>query len=214
MSLKYRTDIIPVHTINGEYIHPYSYASSRINRLVNLVGIPFLPISFILPFILLQPWMFYHAFPAKLIYVRGERIRPYEWVGDKPLEEVTEEEIKAIRDRVHTQMQAEMDAAVAQYGQKPFQWASLWSSTKRYFNKFPFSYPFGWPVVFLEFMRRWKKQGEQGELVIDFAHESFWKTVLKNPISIAYYIPILGWIPLAYRGLKGRDSTVRVWKAS
>ena len=210
MSIKHKTDIIPVHTINGEYIHPYSYASKRINKIANLIGIPFLPISYILPLILLQPWLFYHAFPSKLIYVKGKRISPWKWV-DKPFEELTRQEFEAIRDRVHQQMQGEMDEAVEEHGKKPYRWSELWKSTKKNFKTFPFSFPFCWPLVFLEFERQWKKQGASGRMYIDFDKASFWKVLFRNPIAIFYYIPILGWIPLAYRGLKGRDPNAKVW---
>ncbi len=213
MSIKYKTDIIPVHTVNGEYIHPYSYASKTLNRLVNLVGIPFLPISFILPLIILQPWVFYHAFPSKLIYVKGKRISPWQWV-DKPFEELTRADFQEIRDRVHKQMQEEMDEAVKEYGQKPYRWKELWKKTKQNWKQFPFTYPFAWPILFLEFERRWKKQGSKGKLHIDFRKESFWKLLLRNPIAIFYYVPIIGWFPLAYRGLKGRNAEVKLWEAS
>ena len=40
MSLKFKTDIIPVFSINGEYINPYSYRSKLLNKIVQTVGIP------------------------------------------------------------------------------------------------------------------------------------------------------------------------------
>jgi hypothetical protein len=41
VSLKYQADIIPVATVNGEYINAYAYHSDAVNRLANKVGIPF-----------------------------------------------------------------------------------------------------------------------------------------------------------------------------
>jgi 1-acyl-sn-glycerol-3-phosphate acyltransferase len=212
MSLKYKTDIIPVHVINGEYIHPYSYASKSINKIVNMLGIPFLPISFILPFIIMQPWMFYHAFPSKLIYVRGKRISPQQW-ADKPFEEMSNEEIEAIRDRVHAQMQAEMNEAVEKYGKSPYRLKELFKKTWEHRKQFPFNYPFGWMLVFMEYVRRWEKgEGRDKPLIIDFKKESLLKMLWRNPMAIFYHVPLLGWLPLAYRGLKGRDKEIRMWK--
>lgn len=210
MSMKYKTDIIPVHTINAEYIHPYSYSSERINKLVNMIGIPFLPMSYILPLILLQPWMFYQAFPSKLIFVKGKRLSPWKWV-DKPFEELTRKDFEEVRDKVHEIMQQEMDEAVKEHGKKPYDLKSLWKKTKENFKQFPFTYPIAWPLVFLEFERAWKQRGASGRMRLDFGKMSFWKLLWRNPMAIFYYIPILGWFPLAYRGLKGRDPNRKVW---
>ncbi|MGB0525818.1 MAG: hypothetical protein ACPGJS_22755 [Flammeovirgaceae bacterium] len=204
MSLKYKTDIIPVYTINGEYLNPYSYSIKPIDRLVQMIGIPYLPITFILPLLLLFPWMFYFAFPAKLTYVRGTRLSPYKWL-DKPFEEVTRADLEMCRDRVMQEMQRELEEGVKQYGQKPYRWGELWSKIKANFKYYPYHLPWGWPAIFLEFQRRWVAQGKKGKLEIDFAKFSIFKAIANNPILVAYYIPILGWIPILYFGLKGRE---------
>ena len=66
MSIKYKTDIVPILTVNGEYINAYAYRSGWLNKLVNKIGIPFFPVGLISLFIPLQPWIFYMGFPAKL----------------------------------------------------------------------------------------------------------------------------------------------------
>ncbi|MBK8442096.1 MAG: hypothetical protein IPL35_01190 [Sphingobacteriales bacterium] len=50
MSIKYKTDIVPVYTVNGEYINPQSYSIPWLNRLTEKIGIPFIPIGLLLPF--------------------------------------------------------------------------------------------------------------------------------------------------------------------
>ena len=169
-----------------------------------MIGIPFIPISFLLLFLVLQPWMFYYAMPAKLIYVRGKRLKPYEWM-DKPFEEMTYEDIAQIRDRVLAHFQSEMDESVEKYGKKPYRWKEFWRKFKQNFSLFPYNMPFGWHIAFMEFQRRWKKQGMKGKLTINYRKLPLWKAILKNPIAIAYFIPIIGWIPIAYFGLKGRE---------
>ena len=117
MSLKYRSDIIPFATINGEYINPYVYSFDIINRHIKKLGIPFLPIGPLTLVLIFQPWLFYFAFPAKLTFVMGERIRPYE-ILDKPFEEITQKDLDELRDQIHVKMQQQFDIAVEQYGKK------------------------------------------------------------------------------------------------
>jgi 1-acyl-sn-glycerol-3-phosphate acyltransferase len=120
MSIKYRTDIIPVLTVNGEYINPYAYRWTWINRIVNKIGVPFFPIGIISLLLPLQPWIFYMGFPAKLTYVRGKPIRPYE-MTQKAIDELSYDELVKIKEEVRAQMQAQLDEAVAKYGRKPLQ---------------------------------------------------------------------------------------------
>ncbi len=202
MSLKYRTDIIPVLTVNGEYINPYSYNLNFLNKIVNKVGIPFLPVGFMTLLIPLQPWLFYFGFPAKLTFVRGKRIKPYQML-DKPYEEITQEEVVELTGKIREQMQAELNEAVARYGRKPFEIKEYWVNSLRNWRKFPFFLPAAWPVLFSEYDRRYRKYGilpEKFKLNLF----SFFKMVLRNPFTIFFFIPILGWIPLLIRGLKRR----------
>ena len=118
MSLKYRTDIVPYSTVNAEYVAPFLYSFPSVNRAFNKLGIPFFPIGPLTLF-LIFPFAFYLSFPAKMHFVRGNRLKPYEWT-DKPYEEMTEDEINAIRDRVKAEMQKDLDAAVQQYGKQPY----------------------------------------------------------------------------------------------
>jgi len=76
MALKYKTDIVHFASINAEYIHPFAFRSEWLNRIgKRLLGLPFLPLTILLPLILIQPWVFYMAFPANLTFVRKSRIR-------------------------------------------------------------------------------------------------------------------------------------------
>ena len=63
--------------------------------------------------------MFYFGFPAKLTYVVGRRIKPYEWVT-KPFEEISLDEFRAIAEKVRGLMQEDLNQAVEQYGKKPY----------------------------------------------------------------------------------------------
>jgi len=197
MSLKYKTDIIPVATVNGEYINPYTLNSNSLNKLINKIGIPFLPIGIMTILLPFQPWLFYFGFPAKLTYVMGKRIKPHQMI-QKPYEEITQEEIWEITEKVKEQMQAELNDAVEKYGRKPYRLTELLKSCATNLKKFPFFIPAFWPSLFMEFDRLYKKKS----INIKLNFLSGIKAILKNPIAIAFFFPIIGWIPILLRGFK------------
>jgi len=212
MAIKYKTDIVGVSCVNGEYINPFSYTSRRLNKLVQKIGIPYLPVALQTPFLLIQPWLFYYAFPAKLTYVRGRRFKAYEMVDHRPLEEVSMEEIRNIRDHIQQGMQEDLDKAVKEYGQKPYDWKEFGQSLRKHWWDLPYWTPIGWPALFTEFDSRYQKEEKAPKGIIR-GWFRFWKIALRNPIVFAYYIPIFGWIPILIKGLRGRK-IVRSWEGS
>ncbi len=203
MSVKFKTDIIPILTVNGEYINPYSYSNNAINKLVNLLGIPFLPLGLITFAIFLQPWAFYIGFPSKLIYVMGKPIKPYNMI-DKPYDEITQEEFKELSSRITPLMQAELTEAVAKYGKRPYK--DFFKTLFKNIRYLPYILPTSWPALFCEFETKYKKKEDK-----DFEFKANFFSIIwfmiKNPISFAYFIPFLGWIPLIINGY--RNNTVK-----
>ncbi|MCB2377420.1 hypothetical protein LGH70_07500 [Hymenobacter sp. BT635] len=203
LGIQHRTDIIPFYTINGEYLNPYAYSWDWINNLSKKIGIPFIPMGPIILMVLLQPWFFYMAFPAKLTFVLGSRIKPYE-LTDKAHDELSRDEYEALSNKVRSRMQTEMDAAVRQYGQQPYRWAEMWQRIKENWRYFPFFLPFAWPAVFTEFEKQYTRQGPQKNVNLDLTSPGAWlRMIWRNPFTISFFIPILGWIPIAIRGYKG-----------
>ena len=202
LSLQHGTDIVPFYTINAEYLNPYAYSWDGINNLTKKIGIPFLPLTLLLLLVIIQPWAFYLAFPAKLTFVLGQRIRPSDFTN-KTVDELTRDEYQALSEQIRGKMQAEMDEAVKNYGQHPYQWGELWQRIKENWRFFPFFLPFAWPALFAEFERRYVKNGERKfDLKLD--RPGAWLRMLwRNPITLAYFIPVLGWIPLAIKGYRG-----------
>ncbi len=199
MSIKYKTDIISVLTVNGEYINPYNLKSVLLNRLSQKIGIPFIPVGLMSLLIPFQPWIFYFGFPAKLTYVMGSRIKPYEMI-DKPFEEITTKEFRDISNKVKAIMQNELNEAVEKYGKvryKPRELFSIWRKNLKYF---PFFLPFCWPSIFEEFDLQFRQKG----IVSSFKMKvlSIITIVRHNPIIIAFFIPILGWIPILIKGMR------------
>ncbi|MEM9982692.1 MAG: hypothetical protein AAF734_09355 [Bacteroidota bacterium] len=200
MAIRFKTDIIPVATVNAEFINPYTYCSPAINRISQLIGIPFIPLGIITPFILLFPWFFYMAFPAKLTFVRGKRIKPYEMTS-KPWEDLGYKDLREISDRIHQQMQAELTAAAQIYGKHPYQWKELFRSLGKCIQYFPYTVPFGWPLLFAEFERvRLKNKDKSKKIRLGFL--STFRIILHNPFVLCYFIPLLGWIPLGIKGFR------------
>lgn len=205
MSIKYRTDVVPILTVNGEYINPYSYKWGPINRLAQMLGVPFLPLSILTPFVLIFPWLFYFAFPANLIYVLGHRISPYK-MTDKPFEEMTAADFEHIAQRVRQAMQKDLDEAVAQYGQDPYSWSDWLKINFMNLTKLPFFFSPGWPLLFAEHERlytRYKKTGERFKMT--FGPLSLFRILLKNPFVLSFFIPLLGWIPIILKGYRTKN---------
>ena len=190
MALKYKTDIIPISTINGEYINPYSYKNDELNKLSQKLGIPYLPIGPLTSLVPFQPWAFYFGMPAKLTYVMGRRIKVYE-MTDKPLEKLKKREIHHIRDAVLKQMQVELDEGVARYGQDPYEFEELGDLWRDNLDKIMYILPSGWPLLFEEHDRRYLS----GQTPIRMAYDnaSYFETLLKNPLVPSFTLPLLGW---------------------
>lgn len=196
VSLKYRTDIIPFATVNGEYINPYAYHSAGVNKIANKIGIPFLPLGLMTLLIPLQPWLFYFGFPAKLTYVMGKRIKPYEMI-DKPLDKITETEVQELTERIRRQMQEELQQAVKAYGRRPYAAKEFFAGCRKNAKRFPYFLPFFWPSLFAEVERR-SLENDNGPWEISLL--SGFQAFLKRPLSFAFFLPILGWLPILWRG--------------
>jgi len=198
ISLKYKTDVIPFATVNGEYINPLAYSSKKLNALVNKIGIPFLPVGFMTLLIPFQPWLFYFGFPAKLTYVMGKRIKPYEIV-DKPIGKITEDDVRYVTELVRKQMQEELREAVSEYGARPYAAREYFNGCRQHPKKFPYYLPFFWPSLFSECERRFdEKDGSAWKLDLLAGLKAFFR----RPLNFAFFLPILGWIPILWRGFR------------
>ncbi|MCB0514538.1 MAG: hypothetical protein R2798_07525 [Chitinophagales bacterium] len=201
MSIKFKTDIIPVYTVNGENINPQTYSLTWLNNLSQKVGVPFVPVGFLTPLLLLQPWLFYFSFPAKLTYVRGSRIKAYEFT-DQAAESISKEQLRAYADEVRNQMQAELDAAVEKYGKQPYSVKEHLRIIFQNLKLFPYTVPNGWPLLFAEFEHFWKRKKAGKPAKMRLGWFSTFRIILQNPIVLCYFIPIVGWIPLLIKGYR------------
>lgn len=199
MSIKYQTDVVPILTVNGEYINSYAYRSTWLNKLVNMLGIPFFPVGFMSLFIFIQPWIFYMGFPAKLTYVLGKVIKPHE-MTTKGIDALSYEELMEIKEKVRSNMQQQLKDAVNQYGSSPYRIKEFFAINFKNLSKLPYSMPFGWPLIFKQFDLLWKKNKiDDQPLKLGFL--SSLRILLQSPKQLFFYLPIIGWIPLLIKGL-------------
>jgi hypothetical protein len=160
MSLKHKSDILWFSTVNAEYVAPLMYSNNAVNRFFNKLGIPFLPLG-PLTLMLLFPFAFYLSFPVNMHFVKGRRFSPYE-MTDKNFEDLSEEEVFEIRDKIQALCQEDLNQAVADYGKSPFNLKTL---VKVIFKKFPYNTPLGWPFLFHEFERQWLRKKKTGKAI-------------------------------------------------
>jgi hypothetical protein len=169
--------------------------------------------------------MFYFAFPAKLIFIRGARIKPYQMI-EKPFDEITYDDLDYLRNKIHQTMQSDLDIAVREYGQDPFAWAEFFEVIQNNLSKLLFFIPFSWAFIFHEHDRRYYEMQqklkeysedtpknkairkriikEQQEQIED---ESIWgltqnviSTVASNPQVLMLYLPIGGLFDMLWKG--------------
>ncbi|MCB1143751.1 MAG: hypothetical protein H7A24_06365 [Leptospiraceae bacterium] len=195
MALKFKTDIIPIATVNGEYLNPYSYKNDDLNKLVNKIGMPFLPLGPLSSLAVLYPWAFYFALPAKLTYVFGEPIKVYEMI-DVPFHKVKKKDINKIREIVRDRMQRLLSQALEEYGSDPYQWeelGELWFENK---DKLFYILPSGWPILFSEHERLFKEGGRVKEF--DYSNAGFLSSLGSNLSQSPFLLPVAGW-PILFK---------------
>lgn len=201
MSIKHKTDVFPFFCINGEYINPYSYNSKQVTKFINKIGIPFLPLGIMTLLLFLQPWLFYFGFPAQLTFVRGRRISPYK-MTDKPYDEISQEEFKQMSAKIRKDWQEQLSENVKKYGKKPFDLKGLFKKMFKNLKSLPYALPSSWVILFHEYHKQYKKHGNSNfELKLGF-FRNIW-LIIKNPFLFFYFLPVIGWIPIAIKGYKG-----------
>ena len=196
MSIRYKTDIIPFMTINGEYNNPLAYNWKPLTKLVRKFGMPFFPVGLLAFLAVFQPWIFYMSLPARLTFVIGEPIHVYEMV-DKPYEELTQKELKVLGEKIRQKWQQQLLAAKKTYGTKYYDIRTLlkamWKHKRYFFRYFP---PF-WPFVMTYFDVNYDEK--QGDESLKITLRKCLRTIIKRPWILAMYLPVLGWLFIALR---------------
>lgn len=210
--------IIPIHIVNAEWIHPFGYTFRGLDRLMQRTfRVPFLPLPLGLAAIVF-PWIWYLAFPARLVFVVGTPISARQQLRVAGSESVTapsDIHVRAAAELIRTRMQHELDAAVAAHGRTRYGARSLaqalrgrpawWRAT-----------PITWPFTFLRHERDRARTPATGRM-----HSLF-----RDIDLLAFYVP-LGWPllslaralrrpPWGHRGVPRSDRPLRdgryVWR--
>ncbi len=196
MSLKYKCEIITFSTVNAEFINPFSYSWPWLNKQVRHLGIPFVPLGITTLLVFIQPWTFYIALPAKLYFVFGRKIRPWEMI-DKPLDDVTNSDLRNITAKIRKQMQQDLDDARRKYGKNPYRWGSLFKEVISNRRKLHCFMLMNWPFLFSEYDSRYQSGNKKS--IHDIKIVTIIKLIIKKPIILAFFIPIFGWPIIFFR---------------
>lgn len=196
MSIRYKSEVVPFYTINGEYNNPIAYNLKPLTNFVRKFGLPFFPMGPVIFLAIFQPWIFYISLPSKLIFILGEPIKVYEMV-DKPYEELTQKDLKVVAEKVRCVMQEKLTEYQKKYGRNFYDLKSLFSAmwkNKRYFFRY---FPAFWPLVMTYFDVNYNEKIGASSLKLTLF--KCLKTIIKRPIVLAMYMPVVGWIFIALR---------------
>lgn len=185
LAARHRTPVIPIHIINAEWVHPFGYTFRPLDWLMaRLFGVPFLPLPIGLLAIVF-PWIWYLAFPARLVFVVGEPLDVEAALraegiadGDHP----SRTQLRRAADRIRHQMQRELDACVATHGRTRYGFRSLARALRAARPHRLRLTPLGWPLAFVQHERDRHRPPARSRL----------RALLRDWDLIAYYLPF-GW---------------------
>ncbi len=211
--------ILPVHIVNGEWIHPFGYTFRWLDRLMQGVFlVPFLPLPIGLLAIVF-PWIWFFAFPAHLTFVVGEPINPRDVMRDVHADDPAHPDdasVFAATEKIRAQMQAGLDDGVKTFGKRRYDFAGLWRAFKRVKGRRWRAAPTGWPISFIRHERDRARGPARNRL----------HAILRDFDLAAFYIPF-GWPlltlarvlrrpPYGHRGTAPEDNALRegrfVWR--
>ena len=208
LAARHRAPVYPVHVVNAEWTIPFSFTFKWLDRLMDrLFHVPFLPLPWAIIAIVL-PWAWYLALPARMIFKVGQPIDVHRLatsMGVTDFENPDRYAMQQLAEHIRLQMQAELTAAVAKYGNHPYQGRLLLRQLRRARGRLHWVLPTGWVVAFLRHDRN-RRRGPARNKLIAF---------LRDFDLAAFYLPF-GWPllslarafrkpPYGYRGLSRRE---------
>jgi 1-acyl-sn-glycerol-3-phosphate acyltransferase len=210
---RHRAPVVPIYTVNAEWVIPFNYTFRWLDRLVQKFHVPFFPLP-AGPLTLLFPWMWYLSLPARMIFIVGQPIdvrAKLEELGASSIDDPWRDDARQVAEQIRQLMQAELDRLVARYGRRPYDLRSLARAWGRALRRgcFHRSMPWGWSWSFLRHDRDRRRPPARGRL-----HR--W---LRDWDILFYYVP-LGWFllalarrcrrpPCGYRGLSADERRER-----
>jgi 1-acyl-sn-glycerol-3-phosphate acyltransferase len=204
LAARHRAPVIPVSVVNAEWVNPTSVTFEWLNKAFRkTVGLPFFPIPTVFV-AMLFPFVFYLAFPCRMVFVIGEPIdvrKLLEEEGETDLEHPEREAVVRVAERVRRMAQERLNAAVAEHGKKPWDLRGLWKSMGKIKGRIWSRTPLGWPYTYIRADRDRERPPAKNGL----------HAFLRDWDILFYYLP-LGWLgialarvlrkpPCGYRGL-------------
>lgn len=211
LAARHDVPFYPVSVVNAEWVNPTSMTFKPIDWLFDkLVGIPFVPLPIaILAFIF--PFIFYLAFPCKMIFVINEPVDVRERlrrIGAADPAAPTREEAVRAASEIRDEVQRHLDRAVAEHGKRPYRVRELISKLKEIRGRRLRATPLGWPLAYVRHDRDRKRPPARNKL----------HAFLRDLDLASFYLPF-GWFllaltrklrrpPYGYRGLS-REERIR-----
>ena len=204
LAARHRAPVLPLYVINAEWLHPFGYCVPPLDWVMQrLFLVPFLPIPIGL-LAVLMPWMWFLAFPCKLVFVVGEPIDvegALRAEGVTDLESPSRDKLRRAAERVRASMQHELTQLVAKHGKTRYGFTSLWRALRRARPRAIRATPLGWPLAFLQQERDAHRPPARNRL----------HAIVRDLDLAAFYLPF-GWPlltlarrlrkpPYGYRGL-------------
>jgi 1-acyl-sn-glycerol-3-phosphate acyltransferase len=209
LAAKHDVPILPVYVVNGEWIHPIGYTFGWLDWLMQrLFLVPFLPLPIGLLAVVF-PWMWYLAFPAKLVFVVGEPIDARAAMRDAPT-------LHAATEGVRKLMQRGLNESVERFGKTRYGFPQLWRGLRTATRGRWRAIPTGWPLSFLRHERDRARPPARNRL----------HAMLRDLDLAAFYLPF-GWPllslarmlrrpPYGHRGTTGAERSIRegrfIWR--
>ncbi|MFQ5570992.1 MAG: 1-acyl-sn-glycerol-3-phosphate acyltransferase [Rhodothermales bacterium] len=204
LAARHNAPIFPVSVVNAEWVNPTSVTFDPINKLFDkLLGLPFFPVPIVF-LAFLFPFLFYLAFPCKMVFVIGDPIDVralFEEEGNRHHQEPDRETVLRVAERIRQASQRLLDAAVAKYGHRPYDLEDLRHHLRQVRGRVFRTIPLGWPYAFIQHDRNRQRPPARHRL----------HAFLRDLDILVYFLP-LGWFllallrrlrkpPCGYRGL-------------
>ena len=207
LAARHRAPVLPLYIINAEWLHPFGYCIPPLDWLMQrLFLVPFLPLPIGL-LAVLMPWIWFLAFPVKLVFVVGEPIDIDGALRDEgvtDLDSPSRDSLHRAAERVRVAMQRELEELVAVHGRTRYGFTSLVRALRRARPRLLRATPLGWPLAFLRHERDRHRPRARGRL----------HALLRDLDLLAFYLPpslLKNQMP---RVTKHANASARCWIAS
>jgi 1-acyl-sn-glycerol-3-phosphate acyltransferase len=212
LAARHHAPVVPVSVVNAEWVNPTSVTFEPLNAFFKKVaGLPFFPVPTVF-LAALFPFVFYLAFPCRMVFVVGEPLDVRAMLEDEGTDpDAPEKEaILRVAARVRARSQERLDAAVAAHGARPWDLAGMWRAVRALpKGRRLRATPLGWPWAYVQHDRDRRRPPARNRL----------HALLRDWDVLFYYLP-LGWIglwltrelrkpPCGYRGLSESERRER-----